>query len=157
MVLSQDGYVGSHGLTHLRRLVLSADGRKLEGEDALRAVSARDKERFEDAQSEAKLQGIPFQLRFHLHPDTEAEIDMGGRAVSLTLGSGEVWVFRPGGAGRLSLEPSVHLEPGRLKPRAAQQVVLSDRVVKYAATIDWSLTRAQEATDLPPTPAEGLF
>ncbi|MEM8850377.1 MAG: heparinase II/III family protein [Pseudomonadota bacterium] len=156
LMLAHTGYVPRFGLTHLRRLVLTTDGRELKGEDSLRCVSAADKETFEDAQTEAKLQGVPFSIRFHLHPDSEAELDMGGRAVSIALPSGEVWVFRPGQPVKLTLEPSMHLDSGRLKPRPAQQVVLSDRVVKYAATIDWSLTRAQEATDLPPSPAEGF-
>ncbi len=157
LLMSHDGYVRSHGLTHLRRLVLSTDGRHLDGEDSLRAISNTDKERLEDAQTEAKLQGVGFTCRFHLHPDAEAELDMGGRAVSITLPSGEVWVFRPGRSITLTVEPSVYLEPGRLKPRPAQQVVLSDRVMKYAATIDWTLTRAQEATELPPSPAETVL
>ncbi|TFL20073.1 heparinase II/III family protein [Jannaschia formosa] len=155
-MFSHDGYVPSHGLTHLRRLILSTDGRLLEGEDGLRAIRASDKERFDDAMTEAKLQGIPFQIRFHLHPDAQAELDLGGRAVSITLPSGEVWVFRPGREVKMTVDPSVHLEPGRLRPRASTQVVLTDRVVKYAATIDWTLTRAQEAVDLPPSPAEGV-
>ncbi|MCK0167863.1 heparinase II/III family protein [Jannaschia sp. S6380] len=150
LIASHDGYGPSHGLTHLRRLVLSTDGRVLEGEDSLRAVTGADKERFEDAQTRAQLQGIGFDIRFHLHPDSQAEIDMGGRAVSITLSSGEVWVFRPRSGTEIALAPSVHLEPGRLKPRPSQQVVLSDRIVSYAATIDWTLTRAQEATELPP-------
>lgn len=154
VILSHNGYAESHGLTHLRRLVLSTDGRVLEGEDSLRAMTGADKEVFEDKLAEVDPRGIPFSLRFHLHPDTEAEIDMGGRAVSLTLPSGEVWVFRPGREISMMLEASVHLDQGRLKPRPAQQVVLSDRLVAYAATIDWTLTRAQEATDLPPSPAE---
>ncbi|GIT90959.1 hypothetical protein JANAI62_14140 [Jannaschia pagri] len=156
LLLSHDGYAPSFGLTHLRRLNLSTDGRLLEGEDALRAVSAADKERFEDAMTAAHLQGVPFQVRFHLHADSQAEIDLGGRAVSISLPSGEVWVFRPGREVDLQLDRSVHLEPGRLNPRPAQQVVLSDRIVKYAATIDWTLTRAQEATDLPPSAAERI-
>lgn len=156
LVLSHDGYGPTHGLTHLRRLVLSTDGRKLEGEESLRAMTNADKERLDDARLDLRPRGLPFSIRFHLHPDTDAQIDMGGRAVSLALPSGEVWVFRPGSEIRLTLEPSVHLEPGRLKPRPAQQVVLSDALVSYAATIDWTLTRAQEATELPPTDAEGL-
>ncbi len=147
LTLSHDGYAPSHGLTHLRRLMLSTDGRILRGEDSLRAVTGADRQRFEDVQARLGLRGVPFHCRFHLHPDTLAEADMGGRAVSLTLASGEVWVFRPGREIALSLEASVHLEPGRLKPRAAQQVVLSDRVVTYAATIDWTLRRAQEAAE----------
>lgn len=156
ILLGHDGYVPGFGLTHLRRLNLSTDGRVLEGEDALRAVSTRDKEVFEDAMTAAQLQGIPFQIRFHLHPDAQAEIDMGGRAVSITLPSGEVWIFRPRQDQDVTVEKSVYLEPGRLNPRPAQQVVLSDRVVKYAATIDWTLTRAQEATELPPSDADGI-
>lgn len=156
IMLSHDGYAATHGLTHLRRLVLSTDGRKLEGEDSLRAMTNADKEQLDDARFDMRPRGLPFSIRFHLHPETDAQIDMGGRAVSLALPSGEVWVFRPGREMKLALEPSVHLEPGRLKPRPAQQVVLSDALVSYAATIDWTLTRAQEATDLPPTDAEGL-
>ncbi|WP_371156680.1 heparinase II/III family protein [Jannaschia sp. 2305UL9-9] len=156
VILAHDGYGPGFGLTHLRRLNLSTDGRVLEGEDALRAVTTRDKEVFEDAMTDAQLQGIPFQIRFHLHPDARAEIDMGGRAVSITLPSGEVWVFQPGQERAVTIDKSVYLEPGRLNPRPAQQVVLSDRVVKYAATIDWTLTRAQEATDLPPASADGV-
>ncbi|CTQ48354.1 Heparinase II/III-like protein [Jannaschia donghaensis] len=156
IVLSHDGYGETHGLTHLRRLVLSTDGRRLDGEDSLRAMTNTDKERLDDVRMDLRPRGLPFAIRFHLHPDADAQIDMGGRAVSLALPSGEVWVFRPGREMKLSLEPSVHLEPGRLKPRPAQQVVLSDALVSYAATIDWTLTRAQEATELPPTDAEGL-
>ncbi|UWQ18587.1 heparinase II/III family protein [Jannaschia sp. M317] len=155
VMLSHDGYGPSHGLTHLRRIDLSTDGRVLQGEDSLRAITAADKETFEDAMTAASLQGVPFHVRFHLHPDTLAEADMGGRAISLTLPSGEVWVFRSGSRAKMTIEKSVYLEPGRLNPRPAQQVVLSDRVVKYAATIDWTLTRAQEAVDLPPPSAEG--
>ncbi|MGB3408163.1 MAG: heparinase II/III-family protein, partial [Jannaschia sp.] len=156
VMLSHNGYGPSHGLTHLRRLILSTDGRVLEGEDGLRAITGNDKERFEDVMTVAHLQGIPFHVRFHLHPDAHAGMDMGGRAVSITLPSGEVWVFRTESGAEMTIEKSVHLEPGRLNPRPAQQVVLSDRVVKYAATIDWTLTRAQEATDLPPSHAEGV-
>ncbi|MEM7490666.1 MAG: heparinase II/III family protein [Pseudomonadota bacterium] len=151
VVMAHDGYGPVFGLTHLRRLVLSTDGRKLEGEDSIRAISAADKERFEDARMATGMSGIPFRIRFHLHPDTGAELDMGGRAVSLTLHTGEVWVFRPGREMELSLEPSVYLEPGRVTPRPSRQVVLSDRVVQYAATTDWSLTLAQDAAE--PSPA----
>lgn len=155
VVMSHDGYGPSHGLTHLRRLVLSTDGRTLEGEDSLRAMTNADKERLDDARVDLRPRGLPFAIRFHLHPDTDAQIDMGGRAVSLALPSGEVWVFRPGSETTLTLEASVHLEPGRLKPRAAQQVVLSDTLVSYAATIDWTLARAQDATDPPPPRTDG--
>ena len=157
VTLSHDGYGPGFGLVHLRRLVLSSDGRTLQGEDALRAVGAADKERLEDARAatrrETGTDGLPFSIRFHLHPDAEAGIDMGGRAISIALPSGEVWVFRPGlrtGESRgvpvvLSLEPSVYMDTTRLHPRPSFQMVLSGRVLTYAAAIDWTLTRAQEA------------
>ncbi len=58
---------------------------------------------------------------------------MGGTAVSLALKSGEIWVFRHDGAAGLSLQPSVYLERGRLKPRAAKQIVLSGRMQEIEA------------------------
>ena len=68
---------------------------------------------------------MPFAIRFHLHPDVDATLDMGGHAVSMQLRSGEIWMFRHDGRAKLTLEPSVYLEKGRLKPRACQQIVLS--------------------------------
>src|SRR5690606_1383361 len=81
---------------------------------------------------------------FHLHPEVHAELDMGGTAVSLALRSGEVWVFRHDGEAELSLEPSVYLEAGRLKPRATKQVVLSAAAMDYASRVRWSLAKARE-------------
>jgi hypothetical protein len=54
-------------------------------------------------------------LRFHLHPDVEASVDLGGTAVSLMLKSRA----RSGSSGPRArpmprLEPSVYLEKGRL-------------------------------------------
>ncbi|MEL7183847.1 MAG: heparinase II/III family protein, partial [Pseudomonadota bacterium] len=137
--MAHDGFVPAYGLAHLRRLVLSNDGRKLEGEESLRAVSTADKAVFDTAQTDKALQGVPYHLRFHLHPDAQAQVDMGGRAVSILLPSGEVWIFRPGRQIEMRIEASVYLEAGRLKPRPSQQLVLSDRIVTYAATITWTL------------------
>ncbi len=146
VVLSHDGYGETHGLTHLRRLVLSTDGRRLEGEDGLRAMTNADKARLDAARADLP-GGLPFAVRFHLHPDTDAQIDERGREVTLTLPSGEIWAFRTGGAMALSLEASVHLEPGRLKPQPATQVVLSGLLLSYAATVDWTLTRTRAAPE----------
>ena len=69
-----------------------------------------------------------------------------GRALPavLVLRSGEVWVFRADGTPQLTVEPSVYLEKGRLRPRAAKQVVLSGRAMEYATRIRWSLAKAQD-------------
>ncbi len=142
-----DGYEASHGLTHMRRLDQSSDGRILAGEDTLMAITDADKRLFDRAMDAVKLQGIAYSVRFHLHPDVDAVLDMGGAAVSLALKSGEIWVFRHGGEAQLSLEPSVYLEKNRLKPRATKQIVLTARALEYASRVTWTLAKAQDTPD----------
>ncbi|MEL6681207.1 MAG: heparinase II/III family protein [Pseudomonadota bacterium] len=142
--VSHNGYQASHGITCARLLTLSVDGRMLEGEDLLTTLTDGDKQQFDRALDATKLQGFPFAIRFHLHPDVEPHLDMGDTAVSMTLKSGEVWVFRHDGAANLSLAPSVYLQNGRLKPVATQQVVLSGRAMSYATRVRWSLAKAQD-------------
>jgi len=144
LVGSHDGYDPSHGLTHIRRIDLSFDGRSLSGEDTLAAISEGQQRRFDRALDKTKLQGIAWSLHFHLHPDVDCEVDMGGTAVSLALKSGEIWVFRYDGPAKLALEPSVYLEKNRLKPRSAKQVVLSGKALDYATRIRWSFAKAQD-------------
>lgn len=139
-----NGYVRTHGLTHARQLELTFDGRGMAGEDMLLALEDHEKRRFDQVMDTKKLAGIPFDLRFHLHPEVDAELDMGGSAVSMALKSGEIWVFRHDGTQDLRLESSVYLEKGRLKPRASQQIVLSGRSMGYALRVRWSLSKAQE-------------
>ena len=142
--LSHNGYHSSHGLTHARILHLSVDGRMLDGEDLLTTLNAADEATFDAAVA----QGSSFSVRFHLHPDVDAKLDMGNTAVSLRLKSGEVWVFRHDGAAELTLAPSVYLQNGRLKPRASQQVVLSGRAMSYATRVRWSLAKTDSTPDV---------
>lgn len=144
LIAGHDGYVATHGMTHVRQLELSFDGRMLRGEDTLGAMSAADRKRFEAIMDRTALAGIAFDIRFHLHPDVDAALDLGGAAVSLGLKSGEIWVFRHDGTARLALEASVYLEKGRLKPRATRQIVLSAVVMDYACQIGWTLAKAQD-------------
>ncbi|MEI4473473.1 heparinase II/III family protein [Frigidibacter sp. MR17.24] len=139
-----DGYVPTHGMTHARELVLDSHGRRLSGEDTLGALSPADAKRFDVLMARTERAGIAFDIRFHLHPDVDAALDMGGAAVSLALKSGEIWVFRHDGVGTLRLEPSVYLERGRLKPRPTRQIVLSARVMDYACQLGWTLAKAQD-------------
>lgn len=141
---AHDGYARTYGLTHARILELSQDGRGLVGEDMLLALDDKAKRRFDRAMDANKLTGIAFEIRLHLHPDVDAAVDLGGAAVSLAPKSGEIWVFRHSGQFKLSLEPSVYLEYGRLKPRATKQIVLSGRAMEYATRIRWSLAKAQD-------------
>ena len=139
-----DGYTKVFGLTHARTFELRFDGRELTGEDILLTASDKAKRQFDKAMDASNLGGVGFDVRFHLHPDVDAAIDLGGAAVSMALKSGEIWVFRHDGVAKLSVEPSVYLEKGRLKPRATKQIVLSGRAMEYATRIQWTLSKAQD-------------
>lgn len=144
VLVGHNGWALTHGLTHMRGLELSPDGRSLMGQDTLGAFSGAERKRFDAVLSATRLQGVAFSVRFHLHPEVDAQIDLGGAAVSLGLRSGEIWVFRHDGTASLSLEPSVYLEKGRLRPRATKQIVLSARVADYACEVGWTLAKAQD-------------
>lgn len=144
LLAGHNGYAATHGLTHIRQLSLSVDGRVLTGEDTLGAMTGADRKRFETIMERTRHQGVEFELRFHLHPDVDAALDMGGSAVSMALKSGEIWVFRHDGVGEMVLEPSVYLESRRLKPRATRQIILAARVIDYACQLGWTLAKAQD-------------
>ena len=141
---AHDGYLRRFGLTHARSLDLTFDGRGIAGEDMLLSLEDADKRRFDRALDATQLAGIRYQVHFHLHPDVDSALDMGGCAVSLALRSGEMWIFRTSGPAQMTLEPSVYLEKSRLKPRATKQIVLSGRAMEYATRIRWSLAKAQD-------------
>ncbi|MDZ7905682.1 MAG: heparinase II/III family protein [Cypionkella sp.] len=142
--LSHDGWSKSHGLTHTREFWLTADGRKLSGLDRLAAQSDAEKRRLDRMLSDHWVEGIGTSIRFHLHPDVDATLDLGGKAVSLALKSGELWVFQHDGRGTLSLEPSIYLEKSRLRPRQTQQIVLTVRLRENDTRIGWTFGKAQD-------------
>ncbi|MEI4233170.1 heparinase II/III family protein [Roseovarius sp. D22-M7] len=141
---AHDGYLRAHGLTHMRSLDLSADGRTLSGEDAVLAVEEAARRRFDRLRHGDHPRDVPFEIRFHLHPEVETDLAPGGSAVFVTLRSGEIWVFRGDGQTALALHPSVYLEKTRLTPRASGQIVLSGRALDHATRIRWSLAKADE-------------
>ena len=146
--MAHNGWQRTHGLTHARILDITADGRTMVGEDILTTLSQADEIRFDRMMDGVRLQGVPYSIRFHLHPDVEAGVDLGGAAISMALKSGEVWVFRAEGMAEMTLEPSVYLETGRLRPRATKQVVLSGLAMSYATRVRWSLAKAQGTPDV---------
>ncbi|MDG1425196.1 MAG: heparinase II/III family protein, partial [Paracoccaceae bacterium] len=99
---------------------------------------------FSKAFEASELAGLGYKVRLHLHPDVDPQIDLGGRAVSLTLKSGEIWLLRFDSTCQMQLENSVYLETGRLHPRATKQIVLSQRAIEYASRISWSLSKAHD-------------
>ena len=143
LLCSHDGYVPTHGLVHVRRLDLSRDGRTLSGEEALAALDDAQRRRFEAAMRKGPRGGIACALRFHLHPDVEARLEMGAKIVLLTLRSGELWQFRAEGAA-LELAPSVYLETERMAPRPTLQIVLPMVLGAAAGQISWTLAKARD-------------
>ena len=144
LFLSHDGYLASHGLTTSRSLTLAHDGRRLSGVDALTAMTAEAQRRFEDAMTQTAMAGARFSIRFHLHPEADATLDMGGGAVSIALKSGEIWIFRFTGAAELGLEPSAYLENGRVSPRPCSQIVLRGEARGFETRIGWTLAKAKD-------------
>jgi uncharacterized heparinase superfamily protein len=141
--LAHGGWQGSHGLTHARILTLDTQGRRLTGTDLLEARSPGDRKRVAAILAQSP-EGVGFAIRFHLHPDVDVALDMGGNAVSMALKSGEIWVFRHDGIAKLTLDPSVYLEKGRLQPRATKQIVLSAPAGSFETRIGWTLAKAQD-------------
>ncbi|MCB1366318.1 MAG: heparinase II/III family protein [Rhodobacteraceae bacterium] len=145
LLATHDGYSPTHGLIHVRRLELGSGGRLLSGQDTLGALSESNRIRFEEVMNQTRLSGVQFAIRFHLHPEVVAKIDLGGRAISLALPTGETWIFRSEGSADMALESSIYLDQSRLKPRATKQIVLTDTVLDYSSQANWSLSLANDA------------
>jgi uncharacterized heparinase superfamily protein len=144
LYIAHDGWLASHGLTAGRSLTLSHDGRRLSGVEALTALTAEARRRFEDLMTATAMGGAGFAIRFHLHPEVDARLDMAETAVSLGLRSGEIWVFRFTGPASLTLEPSAYLEAGRLNPRPSTQIVLRGQARGFETRIGWTLAKAKD-------------
>lgn len=141
--LAHNGWAATHGLSHIRDLMLTNDGRHLTGIDRLAAINSVAKRRFERVMASGRQRGVKFAVRFHIHPDVETRLDMGGTAVSLALKSGEIWVFRHDGAAKLALEPTLYLEKTRFRPRESLQIVLSGFAQDFDTHVGWTLAKAQ--------------
>ena len=145
LIVGHDGFVASHGLTHVRRLNLSFDGRALVGEDTLGAMTPADRKRMDRLAGRARAAPpLTYVVRFHLHPDVTAEIDAKTATVTLALKSGEHWQFRPHGGADVTLEPSVYLEKYRIRPRPCKQIILTGRVIDYAGQVSWTLAKTKD-------------
>ena len=125
---THDGYIKDFGLRHVRKISVTADGRRIEGEDRLGASSGtlrinRD---------------LPYAVHFHLHPDTLCRLGQtAGTALIETL-DGAHWRFSAEGAA-LVLEQSfdyAHYSG----PRLSQQIVLRG-ATPGETTIRWQLER----------------
>lgn len=106
------GYKASHGLLHRRRIFVSGAGDRLTGEDSLVRPVAQ-------PMSDDK-KGIPFEIRFHLHPTITAH--MGSDAIRLVSETGAVWRFKTSHEGA-RLERTAYLARGVVE--TPEQIVLA--------------------------------
>lgn len=130
---SHDGYRSRFGLTYSRELYLTAEGEDLRGEDRLTGRA-----------------GVPFAVRFHLHPTVEASLLEGGGGARLRLAGGAAWRLRAAGA-EMSLGESIYLGSG--EPRKTRQVVLSGTTGDAGAAVRWAL-RHEPSLPAPAAAAE---
>jgi uncharacterized heparinase superfamily protein len=129
LTTSHDGYAQQFGVVHQRVLMLSDDGGRLDGEDALlNATSSGRRGRADD-----------YALRFHLHPSVKASRLSDAHGAMLVLPNREVWTFEAPDD-RVEIEDSVFLA-GSDGPRRTSQIVIRQNR-KDVPSIRWSFTRS---------------
>jgi uncharacterized heparinase superfamily protein len=122
---SHDGYAEAFNVIHERVLLLSTDGRRLDGEDA-----------FTPAQGDAVPAGRDqFAVRFHLHPSVRANRLADGHSAMLLMANKEVWTFNAY-EDRVDIEESVYLA-GPDGPRRTVQIVIYGRARKVMR-VQWT-------------------
>jgi uncharacterized heparinase superfamily protein len=129
--MAHDGWVERFGLRHERRLYLDIEADELRGEDRFTPLAPKggpQARRF-----------VPFMVRFHLHPDVQAQIARDRKSVLLrTDGDDRGWWLR-NDAVEVVLEPSVHYRLGQ--PRRSQQIVLRGQArIAEGARLRWKLS-----------------
>jgi len=135
---AHEGYVKTTGLTHSRRLYLDADGHDFRGEDSLSVPTgavpiSHDK--------------IPFDIRFHLHPDVRVSLAQDQKSALLIQPGQIAWRFRTDG-GPLTIEQSAYLAEG-YRPGKCEQIVISGMAFcdsdgsTRSNRVRWSLRRLE--------------
>ncbi len=117
---THDGYVPRFGLTYRRLTQLQEQGEVLCGEERLTGRS-----------------GVPFTVRFHLHPDIQAS--PGESGILLRSKSGMSWRFRAAGVDA-AIEESIYVSEDE-NPVPSLQIVLTGRTDTSPTTIGWEMRR----------------
>jgi uncharacterized heparinase superfamily protein len=119
-----NGYRGTFGVDHTRRLTLSPPGDLLTGSDSLAPKGPVRSQRSSHV----------FAARFHIHPDVRCSLNKGGDAL-LKLPSGEGWRFHASG-GDVVVEESIYLGEGGV--RRAEQLVLNGALKDLPVELTWA-------------------
>jgi len=124
-VARHDGYAQTFGLVHERRMILSENGRVLDGFDRFPAVSRN--------------AGAPVMIRFHLHPDVHVARHADSR-ILITLQSGDTWAFdAPPDLTRIEDSIFFAAQGG---PRRTRQIVLAFEVPRISE-VGWRFSKTE--------------
>ena len=133
---AHEGYFGTYGLAHRRRLYLDINGADVRGEDSLFVPLGK---------TPIMREQIPFEIRFHLHPDTRVTLAQDLNSALLIQPGNKGWRFHSD-YGPLKLEKSVYLATGH-KPRRSGQLVITGNAYgdgdgqARSNKVRWSLKR----------------
>jgi len=111
-----EGYKAEYGLCHRRRFFVSSEGDDIRGEDSLYVPLGAQPIRRDE---------IPFDIRFHFHPDVRVSLSQDQQSALLVVGGKSGFRFRTDG-GPIRVEGSVYLGAGH-KPVKTQQLVISGK------------------------------
>ncbi len=129
LTASHDGYQSRFGIVHRRAIMLSNDGSRVAGEDAI-----------EIAQGAAgRIGDGDYAIRFHLHPSIKASRLSDARGVMLVLPNRDVWTFEARDD-KVELEDSVFLA-GSDGPRRTAQIVIRQNA-RQVQNVRWSFARS---------------
>ena len=127
ITVDHDGYLKEYGAVHQRKLAVSSDGLRLEGEDGivLRPTGT----------------DVSFAIRFHLHPLIKATLSADKKEVSLVLPNRSIWYFDAEEV-EIALEESVFFaSPDGF--RRSEQIVISTTHAAHAS-IGWSFRKSRK-------------
>jgi len=119
---THSGYMGLSGLSHHRFVKIADKGDILSGEDQL----------------SGKI-GVPYSVRFHLHPSVTATVMKGGEEIYLTGKNGSNWIFKIEG-GKAELDESVYCSEGYI-PQKTQQIVFESRTSTTSTIVKWEMRK----------------
>jgi uncharacterized heparinase superfamily protein len=137
---THEAYQIPFGLSHRRRLYMNEQGSDIRGEDSLFVPLG---------ETPLNRDEIPFDIRFHLHPDVRVTLAQDQKSALLIQKGGAGWRFRTDG-GPLSVEKSVYLGTGA-RPRRCEQLVIRGRAYgdsdgqTKSNRVRWSLIRMGES------------
>jgi uncharacterized heparinase superfamily protein len=138
LVARHDGYADEFGLIYQRSLWLNNNGSRLEGQDALNLAESRKTQTWLGSKKAVIDPICPFALRFHLHPNVNAELSEDKTKIKLVVSATEIWQFSASGL-EVSLEPSVYYATLQSSQKTNQIVVSG--LAKVGVMVDWVLEK----------------